>query len=53
MFGPVMVLEFVIKWPGINIDEGVSVDELENIAINVINDAYKQYLDMKKRSIIR
>jgi hypothetical protein len=49
MFGPVMVLEFVIKWLGTNINEGVSVDELENMAINGIKDAYKQCLDMKKK----
>ena len=47
-FDTTEALGLIINWLGSDINEGVSVDELENIAINRISDACEQYLDMKK-----
>ena len=41
-------LQLVMSWAGENVGQGVSIDELENIAINRISDACEQYLDMDK-----
>lgn len=47
-FDTTEALGLIINWLGSTINESVSVDELEDIAINRISDACEQYLDMKK-----
>tara|TARA_R110001583_G_scaffold71924_5_gene201989 strand:- start:5714 stop:7279 length:1566 start_codon:yes stop_codon:yes gene_type:complete len=47
-FDTTEALGLIIKWLGSDINEGVSVEELENIAINRVSDACQKYLDMKK-----
>jgi len=47
-FDTTEALGLIINWLGSNINQGVSIDELENIAINRISDACQKYLDMKK-----
>ena len=41
-------IKLVMKWVGVDISESLSIDELENIAINRISDACEQYIDMEK-----
>ena len=47
-FDTTEVLGLIINWLGSNINQGISVDELENIAINRISDACQEYLDINK-----
>lgn len=41
-------LQLIMHWAGSDIRQSISVDELENIAINRISDACQQYLEMDK-----
>ena len=48
MFDMPEALQLIMHWVGSNVGESVSINELENIAINRISDACEQYLDMDK-----
>jgi adenosylcobyric acid synthase len=48
LFDTTDALGLVVNWLGSDINQGVSIDELENIAINRISDACQKYLDMGK-----
>jgi len=41
-------LKLIMQWVGSDIAESISIDELENIAIDRIGDACQKYLDMEK-----
>ena len=41
-------LQLIMHWVGSDVGESISINELENIAINRISDACQQYLDMDK-----
>lgn len=41
-------LGLIINWLGSQVTQAISVDELENIAINRVSDACKKHLDMDK-----
>lgn len=41
-------LQLIMHWAGSDIEQNISIDELENIAINRISDACNKYLDMDK-----
>ncbi|WP_114325185.1 cobyric acid synthase [Candidatus Colwellia aromaticivorans] len=47
-FDTTEALGLIINWLGSDINQAVSVEELENIAINRVSDACQQYLDMEK-----
>jgi adenosylcobyric acid synthase len=41
-------LQLIMLWVGSELGQSISIDELENIAINRISDACQKYLDMDK-----
>ena len=48
LFDTPEALQLIMHWVGSDVGESISIDELENIAINRISDACQQYLDMDK-----
>ncbi len=48
LFNDLDALKLIMRWAGSDVGDSLSVDELENIAINRISDACQQYIDMEK-----
>lgn len=52
LFDSPKALQLIMSWVGEEVAQGLSIDELENIAINRISDACEQYLDIDKMNEI-